>query len=69
MLWNWDPTGFVEFFILFIFFILQKYTMAFKFSKTILQPSYPMAVGTNRHGPQRLHVPKYQLSEAKDDFK
>jgi hypothetical protein len=35
--------------------------MDLKFGKTILQLSYHMAVGTNRHGPRWLEVLQFQL--------
>jgi hypothetical protein len=55
----------------FLFFlILQKYTTISKFRKTLLQPLYPMVVGTKCHGPRWLLIwTIYQLFEAQDDFK
>jgi hypothetical protein len=41
---------------LFIFLFLQKYTTDFKFHKTILLPTYHMALGPKRHATQQLEV-------------
>jgi hypothetical protein len=51
-IWN------VLFFNLFFHLFWKIYTIISKFSKTNLLPSWPMAVGANRHGPWQLQVLK-----------